>query len=161
MFKIKNSTIHCSRGDGGTISIRLPMTDANGYIKYEDVSGNYYWYNEKTKVLYDSNYEESALSVYKLNMVYYEFQPGDKLTFNIYEKNGYDKEPLKTKEVIVEEKGQTADIPLTSEDTTFDKPVNKEKIYWYDITLNDDLTVICFDEDGAKEYIMYPAKGDE
>lgn len=161
MFKIKDGTIHCSRGDGGTITLSIPMTDVNNYVRYEDTSGNTYWYNEKSKILYDSDYKESSVSVDTLSMVFYEFQAGDKVTLNIYEKNGYGKQPLTSKEVIVEAAGESVDISLTSEDTTFSNPVNKATIFWYDITLNDDLTVICYDEDGAKEFIMYPAKGDD
>lgn len=160
MFKIKDSTIHCSRGDGGTITLSIPITDVNNYIKYEDTSSNTYWYDTNAKKLYDSNYEESSVSLETLSMVYYNFQNGDKLIFNIYEKNGYNKSPLVTKETIVEEAGISADISLTAEDTTFGNPVNKPTIFWYDITLNDDMTVIGYDEDDAKEFIEYPAKGD-
>ena len=161
MFKIKDSTIHCSRGDGGTITLSIPMTDVNNYIRYKDASDNTYWYNAKTETLYDSDYKESDVSLNTLSMVLYRFEVGDKVTLNIYEKNGYGKQPLTSKEVVVEEAGESVDIPLTAEDTTFSNPVNKATIFWYDITLNEDLTVICYDEDGAKEFIMYPAKGDD
>lgn len=160
MFKIKDSTIHCSRGDGGTITLSIPITDVNNRIKYENTSGKIYWYDTKSKTLYDSNYEEVNVSLDTLSMVLYEFQAGDKLTFNIYEKNGYNKSPLVTKETIVREKGTSTDISLTAEDTTFGNAVNKPTIFWYDITLNDDMTIIGYDENEAKEFIEYPAKGD-
>ena len=161
MFKIKDSTIHCSRGDGGTIALRIPITDANDYIKYKDVSGNEYWYNTKSEVLYDASYKETSVKLDTLSMVYYQFQVGDKITLNIYEKNGYGKQPLMTKEIEVLEAAEVVDIPLTEDDTTFGSPVNKATIFWYDITLNNDLTIVCYDEDGAKEFIVYPAKGDD
>lgn len=163
MFKVKNSTIHCSRGDSGTITLRIPITDANDYIKYKDNStpANEYWYDSVKKKLYDSNYEESSVSLDTLTMVLYEFQVGDIIKLNIYERNGYDKEPLKTKSVTVATAGTSVDISLTEEDTTFSAVVNKPTTYWYDITLNDDQTVVCYNEDGAKEFIVYPAKGDE
>lgn len=159
MFKIKNSTIHCSRGDGGTITLRIPITDVNDYIKYKNNSGSVYWYDNKTKKLYDSNYNETTIELSTLSMEYYQFKVGDVIRFNIYNRNGYDDETLKTKEIIVSEVCEALDIPLTEEDTTFGKVSNKEITYWYDITLNNDLTVVCFDENGAKEFIMYPAKG--
>lgn len=159
MFKIKESTIYCSRGDSGTIMLKIPITDSNDYIKYEDSSQKIYWYDTKSKVLYDEDYNESSVLIDSLNMVCYQFQIGDKITFNIYEKNGYGKEPLMTKEVEVTEVSDNVNIVLNENDTTFGNPVNKETIYWYDITLNDSLTVVCYNEDGAKEFIQYPAKG--
>lgn len=161
MFKIKDGVIHCSRGDGGTITLKIPIVDANDYIKYEDTSGNTFWYNTKKKKLYDSAYVESSILLDTLNIVFYQFEVGDKIKFNIYNKNGYDKEPLMSKEVEVEAVTDSVDISLTEENTTFDKAINKPTIYWYDITLNNYMTVVCYNEDGAREFILYPAKGDE
>ena len=45
MFKIKQSTFHVSRGDSGTFTLSIPITDVNDYIKYEDSSHNVYWYD--------------------------------------------------------------------------------------------------------------------
>lgn len=161
MFKIIDNTIHCSRGDSGTIVLRIPIMDAKDNIKYKDELDNVYWYNVKSKILYDSDYNEISISIDTLTMVYYQFQVGDKITFNIYEKNGYNKEPLMSKEIEITEISESVNIPLLEENTTFGNPVNKATIFWYDITLNDNLTVVCFNEDGAKEFIEYPAKGDE
>ncbi len=161
MFKIKDGTIHCSRGDTGTITLKLPITDVNDYVKYKDNSQAIYWYDSKSKILYDSNYNESSINIETLIMVCYQFKIGDKISFNIYEKNGYNKAPLLKKEIILKEESTSVDISLTEQDTTFGKSVNKETIFWYDITLNDSLTVICYNEDGAREFIEYPAKGDE
>ena len=160
MFKIKDGTIHCSRGDTGTITLKLPITDVNDYVKYKDNSQAIYWYDSKSKILYDSNYNESSINIETLIMVCYQFKIGDKISFNIYEKNGYNKAPLLKKEIILKEESTSVDISLTEQDTTFGKSVNKETIFWYDITLNDSLTVICYNEDGAREFIEYPAKGD-
>lgn len=161
MFKIVDNTIHCSRGDGGTIILKIPIMDAKDNMKYKDGSSNVYWYNAKSKVLYDSNYSEVSISIDTLTIIYYQFQVGDKITFNIYEKNGYAKEPLMSKNVEVKEITESVEIPLTEENTTFGNPVNKATIFWYDITLNSNITVVCYNEDGAKEFIEYPAKGDE
>lgn len=163
MFKIKGSTIHCSRGDAGTISLKVPYTDVNDYIKYQDseATPNIYWYDKTNNILYDSDYEESSVSLDTLTMVLYEFQVDDKITFNIYQKGGYDKEPLLTKDIIVETAADNIDIPLLEEEMTFGKISNKAVTYWYDITLNEDNTIVCYNEKGAKEFIQYPAKGDE
>lgn len=160
MFKIKNSTIHCSRGEKGTIHLRLPITDTNNYIKYENKDNNTYWYDSDGDILYDSNYVEiSDIEIASLSMVYYQFQIGDKVKLNVYNKKGYDKSPVMTKETVVEATSDGIDIILTEEDTTFGNQINKETVFWYDVTLNDDLTVVCYDEEGAKEFILYPAKG--
>lgn len=161
MFKIVDNTIHCSRGDSGTIILKIPIMDAKDNIKYKDKSGNVYWYNTKNKILYNSNYNESSINIETLSIVYYQFQVGDKITFNIYEKNGYTKDPLMSKEVEVIEITDSVEIPITEENTTFGNPVNKATIFWYDITLNSNITVVCYNEDGAKEFVVYPAKGDE
>lgn len=121
MFKIENGTIHCSRGDKGTITLKLPVENTDEF---------------------------------------YKFKPNDKVKLNIYSKKGYNEEPLKTIETIVEEESESIEIQLTEKDTTFGEILNKKMIFWYDITLNENQTIVCFDEDGAKEFIQYPAKGD-
>lgn len=161
MFKIKDSTIYCSRGDVGAFILKIPITDVNNYIKYEDTSENIYWYDTKKKELYDSDYNISNVSIDTLSVVFYQFQVGDKITFKIYEKNGYSKEPVMIKEINVAESTESVYVELTEAETTFGTPVNKPTTFWYDLTLNDSLTVICYDEDGAKEFIEYPAKGDD
>lgn len=161
MFKIKDSTIHCSRGDSGTITLKIPITDVNDYVKYMGASEVIYWYDSKKEIVYDANYNVSDVSLDTLRAVYYEFQEGDKITFNVYNRNGYGTSPLVSKEIIIPEATESIDIPLTAEDTTFDKAVNKPTTYWYDVTLNDYMTIICYNEEGAKEFIVYPAKGDD
>lgn len=161
MFKIKGSTIHCSRGDSGTITLKTPITDVNDYVKYVDASENVYWYDAKKEIIYDADYKASNISLNTLRAVYYEFQEGDKITFNVYNRNGYGTTPLVSKEIIISEATESIDIPLTEEETTFGKAINKPTTYWYDVTLNDYLTIICYDEEGAKEFIVYPAKGDD
>ena len=122
MFKIKEKTIHCSRGDAGAIALTIPIVNS------------------------DDNYE---------------FQVGDKVKLNIYNKNGYDSEPLKTKEVVVDTASESVTIVLDADDTTFGEIANKPVTYWYDITLNEDQTVVCYNEEGPAEFIQYPAKGDD
>lgn len=159
MFKIIDSSIHCSRGDAGTVTLKIPITDTKNNIKYKDESGNVYWYDSKNGILYDSNYVETTIVLTTLSMVIYEFQIGDKITFNIYNKNGYNKNILMSKEVHVTAASDSIDIPLLEENTIFVNDINKPTIYWYDITLNDCMTVVGYNEDGAKEFILYPAKG--
>ena len=37
---------------------------------------------------------------------------------------------------------------------------NKKTIYWYDIVLNDDITILGYDDEGAKKIYLYP-EGEE
>lgn len=161
MFKIEGSTIHCSRGDAGTPTLKIPYTDNNDYLEYKDGSDNVYWYDFEKKILYDEDYEESQTSLDTLTPQYYQFQVGDVVKFNIYDKKGYDKEPMMSKSFEVDTATYELALPLNEEDTTFGEIPNKATTYWYDITLNEDLTIVCFNEEGAREFIMYPAKGDE
>lgn len=85
-----------------------------------------------------------------------EFNVGDTIELRIYEKNGLDKLPVKTIEKIVMEAGPTMEIQLTCEDTNIGEPCNKVVDYWYEIELNDDITVIGFDRDGPKILKLYP-----
>lgn len=161
MFKIENSIIHCSRGDSGTITLKIPFVDSNGYMKYIDSEDNIYWYDLNKKKMFNSNYDEIMISLDTLMEQFYQFQPGDNIKFNVYERKGYDKSPLLSKVITLLEPSDIVDIPLTEEDTSFGEIQNKPVTFWYDLTLNDDQTIVCFNEDGAKEFIMYPAKGVE
>lgn len=91
----------------------------------------------------------------------YEFQVGDVLTLNVYRKKGYTEPKVFTKDIEVQESGTTAYFVLTEEDTTTFEKTNKRTIYWYEIVLNDTNTIIGYDEDGAKEFVVYPGGIDE
>lgn len=161
MFKIEGSTIHCSRGDAGTPTLKIPYTDNHDYLEYKDGSNNVYWYDFNKKILYDADYEESSTIIDTLTQQFYQFQVGDVVKFNIYDRKGYDKEAVMSKLFEVDTATYELALSLNEGDTTFGEIPNKPTTYWYDITLNDDLTIVCYNEDGAREFIQYPAKGDE
>lgn len=87
----------------------------------------------------------------------YEFQPGDIITLRIFEKKGYNKEPLLEKSIEVSKIVDEVDLILTEEDTLFCQETNKGITYWYSISLNEDV-IVGYDEDGPKQFIIYPAK---
>lgn len=63
------------------------------------------------------------------------------------------------KDVTVDEPKTSVDIFLSSEDTTIGDLINKPVKYWYEITLNpdtDEQTIIGYDDEGPKEFILYP-----
>ena len=121
MFKIQDKTIHITRGDEGTISIKVPIDRTTTPITY------------------------------------YEFQPDDVITFTVKRKNGFNSEEYTLrKEVTLTEATTNPLVPLTREDTLIGDLINKPVTYWYELTLNDDQSFVCYDEDGAKEFILYP-----
>ena len=163
MFRItKNGQIHCSRGDDGTINFKMAEADSNGFIKYLDNEQNIYWYDSHNNILYDNQYEiDRNTSIYTLSMVFVNFSPNDEILLNIYELKGYALNPLLSKTVTVTEETDNVDIYLSSEDTTLGEQINAPNPLWYDITLNGTNTLVCYNEYGAQEFILYPAKGAE
>lgn len=96
---------------------------------------------------------------------YYEFKPTDKISFVAFSKKGYTKNEILRKEYILSDLGYmtnttTPEIPLTEEDTKSFPLKNKGVTYWYDIVLNDTLTVLGFDDEGSKKIIVYPEAGE-
>lgn len=86
----------------------------------------------------------------------YIFQPGDHIEFRLYNRKCLDKMPLIIIEIEVEEETQEIDITLLPENTKIGTALNVPITYWYEIELNNEYTVIGYDEDGAKELILYP-----
>ena len=115
MFKITGNTIHCTRGDKGTINLQIPLTDTT----------------------------------------YYQFLTTDKVVFTVKSKFN-DATPKIRKIVEFIEPTNTASIILTEKDTTIDSLIKEPTVYYYDISLNENETVIGYDEDGGKEFILYP-----
>lgn len=91
----------------------------------------------------------------------YEFQPDDKISFVVVDKKGYTKEEILRKEYTLREIGYhtattTPELPLTAEETKLFPLVTKRKTYWYDLVLNDEITILGLDDEGAKKIIVYP-----
>lgn len=95
---------------------------------------------------------------------YYEFQLTDKISFVVKPKKGYTKEEIFRIDYTLAELGYTepttvVEIPLTEELTSKFLLKNKKDTYWYDIALNDTLTILGFDDEGASKLIVYPDGG--
>lgn len=83
------------------------------------------------------------------------FIKGDKVIFSI--KNNFsDSEPVFRKIVEVEEDSEFVTFELTKEDTTLEDLISSPKEYQYDVSINDDLTIIGYDDDGPKIFRLYP-----
>ena len=88
----------------------------------------------------------------------YTFQTGDVVRLNVFKAKDCGCVELR-KDVVVEEECEAVDIALTTEDTTIGEIINKPTKYWYEVTLNPETieqTIIGYDLDGAKEFILYP-----
>lgn len=97
-----------------------------------------------------------ALSIEKDDQTLYTFQEGDKVTFSIYRKNKMNEEALLLKEVNATPNETILTIQCTSEETRIGDLINKPIEYWYEIELNGDITVLGYDDEGAKKLILYP-----
>ena len=90
----------------------------------------------------------------------YTFKDGDKIKFSIYEKRGMDKPPVLQKEFKPAVGSTSVDIDIPGSEMKIGEMTNKPIEYWYEIELNDEETIIGYDEDGAKKLILYPEGAD-
>lgn len=88
----------------------------------------------------------------------YQFVKDDVITFRIFSKNGYTDKALLEKNITLTENTKQVNIELTVDDITkFCEQINKPLTCWYSISLNENV-LLGYDEDGAKQFIIYPAK---
>lgn len=135
MIAIENNTIHITRGDVTTgefnrLAVIFPI--------YNSATGK----------------EEK-----------YKFKLDDKITFTSVKKKGYTQKPILQKEYTPRQLGYTEEtevieIPLTEEDTKKFPLLNKKATYWYEISLNNNTTILGHDENGGKQIIVYPEADD-
>lgn len=91
----------------------------------------------------------------------YTFEIGDVISFGVYPTSQYEKVPLIYKEITVEEPDTTSiEIVLESNDTKIGPIINKPVQYWYEIQLNKEQTVLGFDKEGPKIFMLYPEGSD-
>ena len=111
------------------------------------------------KTIHISRGDEKTI-VITVNNGEYEIQQGDILKLRIFQKKDYTN-MLKEIVAIVNEETTQVDINLTREDTIIGEDISKPVTYWYEVSLNETETIIGYDEDGAKEFIIYPAEKGE
>lgn len=93
----------------------------------------------------------------------YTFKVGDVIRFTVFKAKCFGKIEL-SKDFEITEEGTLAYIDLTKEDTKIGELINKPTTYWYEVTLNPNTnpqTIIGYDKDKQKEFILYPESGDE
>lgn len=83
------------------------------------------------------------------------FMPDDKIVFSIIERQNYNNVVFQ-KEYIVLNEAPYFDITLTKEDTTIGPIISNKVEYWYEVEYNGDQTLIGFDRNRQKKFILYP-----
>jgi len=88
------------------------------------------------------------------------FPAGCHVTFAIVPAKGYTEGTLLRKTVLVPEDTTEVEFTLTEEDTKIGEMIDKKVKYWYNVVVNDDITIIGSDEDGEKAIYIYPEVGE-
>lgn len=83
------------------------------------------------------------------------FSIGDKVKISIVEKKDYSNVVFQ-KEYTVTEEGNVFNLTLSESDTRIGEVISKPVTYWYEIEYNGNQTPISYDEDKAKQFILYP-----
>lgn len=83
------------------------------------------------------------------------FKAGDKIKFSIIENKDYQDIPFQ-KTFEVTEDSEEFYLTFTNEEMRFSEPISKKKKYYYEIDMNDDITLKGSDELGDKKFILYP-----
>lgn len=86
----------------------------------------------------------------------YTFQVGDEIVFSVYNKGKMDQEAVVLKRIVIAEECQSVSINLTSEETKLGEMKNKPVEYWYEVELNNQYTIIGYDDAGEKQLMLYP-----
>lgn len=93
----------------------------------------------------------------------YVFKVGDKVRFNVHERNHPERVVL-IKDVEVDVETEFVVISLSREDTKIGDIIGKPVNYWYEVELNPDTTpqtFIGYDNDGPKIFRLFPEGADE
>lgn len=83
------------------------------------------------------------------------FNVGDRILLSIVDQQNYNNVVFQ-KEYIVMQAGPTFDLTLTKADTTIGPIISNKVEYWYEIQLNGDQTIIGYDNERQKKFILYP-----
>ena len=101
------------------------------------------------------------LKVKQADNTYYQFKTSDRVYFTV-KKNYADSNFIIRKIITFGNTTDTCTINLVPTDTNFGSLIGGERKYVYDISINETETVVGYDQDGAKYFIIYPeASNDE
>lgn len=90
----------------------------------------------------------------------YTFPAGCFVEFVVKPKKGYTQEDLLRKRIYLGEDTTDIEFTLTEKDTKIGEMIDKKTKYWYNIVVNNDVTITGSDEEGEKILILYPETGE-
>lgn len=88
----------------------------------------------------------------------YTFKKDDVVRLNVFKRKDCSCVVIKKDAKAIEGTNEV-ELNLTSENTKIDELISKPIKYWYEVVLNPDTnpqTIIGYDIEGAKEFILYP-----
>ena len=88
------------------------------------------------------------------------FPAGCYVTFAIVPRAGYTDGAVLRKTVDVLADTTEVEFNLDENDTKIGDMIDKKVKYWYNVVVNDDVTIIGSDEDGEKVIFIYPEVGE-
>jgi hypothetical protein len=87
--------------------------------------------------------------------------PSSTICFRVYEKDGFDSDPIINIEESLSGNAQFHSLYIDSSQTMkFENPIGDKDEYWYELKLGPDKTVLGYDETGAKIFYVYPTGKD-
>lgn len=96
------------------------------------------------------------LTIKKEDGTDYLFEEGDNITFSLYNKGKLNENAVLLKEVQATPGTTSINIYCTNEETKIGELVNKPIDYWYEIELNNEYTILGYDDEGAKLLKLFP-----
>lgn len=88
--------------------------------------------------------------------VFEPFYKGDVVTFSLKSNFG-DSEPILRKKVTVQENTDAVTFVFSKDDTTIGDLISSPVKYQYDIVINDDLTILGYDDETGPKYLkLFP-----
>ena len=96
------------------------------------------------------------LTIKKEDGTDYSFEEGDKITFSLYNKGKLNEKAVLLKEVQATPETTSINIYCNNEETKIGELINKPIDYWYEIEINNEYTILGYDDEGAKLLKLFP-----
>ena len=114
-------------------------------------------FDKEKKIIEINRGDEGALKLINKNNT---FKVGDEFKFSIMEKGDYNKVLFQKRFEVLEE-SNVFFLNFTSEDMRFYEFINKKKEFVYELEMNGETTLIGYDKEGEKKFILYPEAGNK
>lgn len=117
--------------------------------------------DSKTNQIYTTRGDDLSLD-FKISteLGEYTFEPGDVVRIGIYRERKMNQDAVLIKEFKIEESTPICHILISGEDMKLGNLINMPKNYWYEIILNDDLTVVGYSKKSPAILTLLPEGSD-